>query len=253
MKQLGHIKSATIKIDEPFKFNFDKLETNAINLLVGTNGVGKSVYLKINWMVATYMNYMLIAADNNVPFNGTEMLHFLMTNTFTKCPMTGVIKMTFENGEFEAEFKDGSVVSVNTDTRPDIKGGAAPIYMSTTMRMFTDIVQYMRMKKLLGIPKGMPNEADLTKLLELYRMYDISYVEGLLHYLENNLTEKFLLDFNTHIKLFDDKFSVKDFQVNHELGDITYCDATGSDISLTSLGNGHQALINMVMAMATNF
>jgi energy-coupling factor transporter ATP-binding protein EcfA2 len=248
-KELGNIEKLSLSITEPIKMEQFEMDINNIMILVGQNGSGKTFILKMNWLILSQISFMIAARENNVPFNEELNLQFLVDNTYTKHGLEGKVTAYFKNGNnYSFSITGGKVQTISNDIKTSVKQCAQPVFMSKDTRTFEDICKYMQFKNMLEIPKGFPQtEEGLSKLLKMYRIYDIFFMEKLLTGIDN-ITEAQMNLFTDSIKHYLIGKVFKDFQVLHSSGDITYCDESGKDKSLTSLSSGEQSIINMMLA-----
>ncbi len=248
-KSLGQLKRSTINITEPIKMDFD-LEYRELALFCGKNGIGKTLVLKLTWLFGTFINYYLMSKIMKLPFSDKEVMQFLSDNTFTDNNIDG--KISFEYGVADIislTYDKGKVTDITYLLDDDLEPGAQPVFMSKETRLFSDIIKYIKFKKLLGLNPGIPTlDTDMKKLLEMYRIYNIIFIEQLLGNISTKTTPKLLEDFNLRIKEFDEHFELKDIKVDYTIGDIIYSDKTHTDISIGNLGAGHQALVNMLLS-----
>lgn len=251
MKTLGTTTSLNLNITKPVEFKDMTLETNMLTLLVGMNGTGKTLIMKFVWLVNTHINMLLSSIAHGIPFDEIVNAQFLLDNTFTDNNITGIIKVAFQYGDVcSIEAEEGRVTAVKTSVDDEVVPGGVPVFMSKETRLFSDIVQYIKTKKILGLSSGMPTtESDMKKLLEMYRIYDIIYIEQFLMYIETRTSEALLHKFNEQMKKGFEQFDIEltDIRVDYTKSDILYSDDKHTDRSVTSLGAGHQSVLNMFL------
>lgn len=250
-KPLGHIQGIKINITSPIKMDFD-MSYNTLMIMVGQNGTGKTFILKLTWVFATMANYFLLAVNgkSTVPFNREATMQFLLDNSFTDHKMNGEITCVYENqNQMHLKITDGTIDSLDITFKDNLQHSAQPIFMSKETRLFDDMLKYLKLKKMLSIPPGIPALEDhMNKLLEMYRIYDIIYMEHLFSNIEHKTSRKFLEGFNRRIKTFDENIKLRELFIDYDKSDIFYSDDTHQQVSITTLGAGHQALINMILA-----
>ena len=120
----------------------------------------------------------------------------------------------------------------------------APVkYMSTAMRTFDAIKIYLRTRSLI---KRLSDDQEFfyTEILKSYRLYDVTYMEGLL--LKMPLKVDGVM--KEYLEKFDVKEKITDFGVDFEEEDF-YLKYEGDEKKkyLTTFGAGHQSIFNMVM------
>ena len=234
MKHLGHIKSLDLNIDAPLKMKTN-IEMNSLNILVGVNGSGKSLILKLNWILGT-IGASAIQLRGSDPKMLVEVAQFTFDKSFTEQNFNGNITCQFEEGQMMLILDKGKITSLIPLIPSDVTNGSTPIFMSTTMRLFTQISQYLKLSKLL---------INDEKILEHYMLYDLIYIKHLQHIIGTHYTApQKLKDFLASFDLA--KLEIESFQMNDE--NVYYTNTKGDQINLASLSNGEQALINMCVA-----
>jgi len=248
-KELGGIEKLSMAITEPIKFEQFEMDINSIMILVGANGTGKTFILKMNWLILAQISFMIAARENNVPFNEKTNLQFLVDNTYTRHGLEGTVTGHFKDGNsYSFTITGGDVQSITNNIKGSVKECAQPVFMSKDTRTFEDICKYIQFKNMLDIPKGFPTTQEaLSKILKMYRIYDIFFMEKILSGMEN-ISDASMKLFSERIKTYIPSKTFKEFQVLHSTADITYCDENGKDQSLTSLSAGEQSIINMILA-----
>ena len=237
------IKSLELELDEP-KMAYGEMKISSLLILVGANGTGKSLVLKIIWFMAMVaFDRARIKEFKMSPEVFANVVQFTLDNTFHKQSFSGRFLAKFE-GEFSIEVKvkmgmiiDMKFVGFDEDV---IDGFNIPKYLSSNMRLFDAIGHYLQFRKVLNGTNRELSESSMQKLLESYRLYDLMYIEGLITKcpisIRPELNEK-LVDYDFTKEM--DKFDV----------DLDLCDffISGPDLyqECKTLGAGHQAIINM--------
>lgn len=238
-KSLGHIKNLAINIDAPLKMEIPSMDFQSMVIMIGQNGSGKSLVLKLNWALATIISTVINAKGMGIPMDTTMIAQHVMDNTFVDQDFNGEIIANFENGIIELVIEKGKVVRAGCENHPLVKNAPTPIFMSTDMRTFDQIKTYLKMQKML--------ESD-EKMLEMYRLYDIVYVKILEQKLKGgwNCTDAF----KKSITGFDgmEKYTYDSFYIEDD--DVKLLDENGEVRSLTTFSKGEQSLINMILANA---
>ena len=252
-KQLGNIKSIELDITKPLQMKTQEMTLNQMMILVGTNGSGKTFILKMIWVLATQLMHYVYSRSSKTLFDAKLNMQFLLDNTFTDNDITGTISIYYEKYASLAtiECEEGKVVSYKCHVDEDVEAGSQPVFMSKETRLQSDIIQYMKVKKMMGLAPGMvTNETDFKKLLEMYRIYDIIFIEQMLHGIEHKMNSALLKVFSEAMEKFDDKFIITGLRVDYSKPDILYTDDKGVELSTGRLGAGHQSLMTMFMNQA---
>jgi len=260
-KTLGHVKHMKISNTGPgmleqFK-NLD-MDFNSLIILVGHNGSGKSLILKLTWALSTILNNIIISDVHKIPVrDDIKMAKFILDNTFTNQDITGDIHFEFECGStLLIKMLKGDIIDCISTYNSNLQPTGQPQFMSTNIRLFTNIVAYLKFKKALGISNDMSKftEDELKKLCDMYRIYDIIYMELLFRKIDSGIISQPSLKLgelpklNEMINKFDGfNLEIADITMDYANSDIMYKDASNNVKSLTSLGNGHQSIINMFL------
>lgn len=242
-KALGNLKHINMDLDVP-KMKFD-IEYNSISLFIGYNGVGKSFILVLTWCIS----YLLLSYEHvkDVEYL-KKFLTFVFTNSFN-LKITGRIFAQFEPVDVMIDVKDGVVTDLSFDVREDFIP-AFPVYMSTTTRLYHDIVVYIRMRNMIGV-KEHPTEEQMEKLLTAYKLYDVMFCERLIKSLSTPLI--FDAGIKSRIEKFGDHLkSIASLYYDPEQQNIFYTVDGGAVFKATSLSNGEQAMLNMFTANLLN-
>lgn len=249
-KELGNIMSMSIDITNPMPFKIDKMDFREICMLVGPNGSGKSLVLKINWCVAMIANYFIIGKVSGTPINYQKEFQFILDNSFDDQNFNGKIEAFFENGTVTAELDNGKVTVIDFSTDEDLTPSKFPAFMSKDTRTFDSFIKYMKTKKLLGNTNSFLSftEEQLLKLCDMYKLYDIMFIEfalkGLDGYTLQEDTKKMLKeDFN--ISSVIDQIIVN----TDECEIYCYNKAEGTSTKITKLSAGEQLLLNMIVVV----
>ena len=234
-KPIGNIRSMTFKLEDP-PLNIDEMELREIMILVGSNGSGKSLVLKFNWALAMITHSTIGARKMGAPITVNETAQFVLDNTFVDQNFTGKVECFFENGTTSVELKDGKVTSAGVDLDPGVNSCPTPIFMSTDLRTFEQIKQFLKMEKMAG--------GDKEKMLESYRLYDITYIESLKMKLSGGLTlPSAFRDIMKNYEL--DKYDFREFFIEDET--VKFKNGEGKARDLATLSKGEQSLVNMFL------
>lgn len=230
---MASIKRISYDYTAPEERKLDGVDFNdAINLLVGENGSGKT-FLLVHSFVATYiMKIIELGGDSIAAAQTTCATCFDNFETFT-----GSFKLSMSNDlELEVKIEEGVV----TFCEMTGEGTVTPVvYLSSAMRTFEPIHNYLKIRK--GISKHgdqlVPEEFE--KILMFFKLYDVSYLEGLIGKCPILLSEA--------VELFDfgDDYPVK-LDVDLDASEFFVKTKEGNTRKLTSYGSGHQAILNML-------
>lgn len=234
MENLGHIKNIQCDITAPLAAKWD-IALKELNLLIGLNGSGKSLILKLNWAIGTIVSTLILNKKAMLTSEMEQMVQFVLDKTFESQNFHGTIGATFEKASCKIVLDNGSVVSFEYTPQCTIDNASPPIFMSTTLRTYTQIDQYLRVEAIVKTQKDM---------LELYRLYDFVFIERLKQRLEGGL--KISEEVKDSLK---NKFGVEaDLQmIRIENNIVVFIDSKGKTKSLATLSNGEQSLINMLV------
>lgn len=220
----NNIKSILIDLKQPISMK-SELTMNKLSVLVGANGVGKTLFLKLHWAMA--MIGAIICQRPQEDLKKTAQ--FVFDNTFTNNNFDGVIILNFDVGNVMVKFESGKIADAKIY---ELKPIPPPIFMSSGMRTFDSMVLYLHARK------GSKQE----ELLKIYKLYDIFYVEKLISRCPINLPERI----SKHLRQFDFP-EIKTVNVNLDSCQFSIILENGEEKNLTTFGKGHQALLNMTI------
>jgi hypothetical protein len=246
---IGNVKTLSTSLNG---LKFEDIEFNKLSLFVGANGTGKSFIMILVWICNYIANIFLLTGKSMEDYE--KVLQFLFDKSFDNQDFTGKVKAVFENLLVEFEMDNGKVKNL-TINYPDktvlVEPMGVPIYMSTKTRLFSDVEQYFKFKKMMKIGDLTTLDEETTKnLTGMYKIYDIVFMERM------------------KIRISDPNFKInpealKSFKetVNKEITNITYdsntCEFTVHEIKdskpisyrATSMSAGEQSWINMFIQM----
>lgn len=231
-KTLGHIKTMKIKTDQPAKMDFD-MDYRSLTLMVGMNGSGKSLIMKYNWALSTIASMMVNTAPLSPPLK--MVAQDILNGTLEDQNIDGELGIVFERGTINVTLEKGVVTKADFKYEDHVKSAAVPIFMSKVTRTFSQIQQYLKLEKEVG----------QEKMLKMYRLYDILYIEKLKHH----LTKGFKITENLRKALdgFDmAKHDIQELILENET--IYYLNKKGEKKSMSTLSDGEQSLVNMTLA-----
>lgn len=249
-KTVGHIAKYNGEIDAPIKFKFKDFEFSKLALLVGTNGSGKTLILKINWCLS-YIAEMFIAKKRAGDNSSTiDMVQYIFDKSFEDQDFNGELGCVFTNtGSIKIIFEKGKVTEAIIDIDDDVENQGLPIFMSKDTRTFDAYKRYLQTRKLIGI-KGdisMNHPSLMEKLLEQYKLYDVIFLERIIGIL---LQKPIILKKSMKESLndtFEITVQIESIGLDENKSELYYVDSTGKVGLLTKLSAGEQSLINMIV------
>lgn len=252
-KTLGQPDTLSLDIDAPISMKME-MKHNMLNLLTGLNGSGKSLILKLTWALSYLMESIITAKENSLSYDETQLIQEIFDKSFTDQDFNGTIKQTFTEGAFVSiEFMKGKVQNVDISIPQGTLPGGVPIFMSTGTRTYEQIKQYLVFRKQAGImgPANARNAQELTKMTEMYPLYDVVFIERMI---ERLFVYPYEVPENLVNMLKDDyrlgKFEVREIGIDLTKPDIYYLTEEGDRKSLTTLSKGEQSLVNMFTAQS---
>lgn len=243
--KLGQLKKLQTDITAPIPMKFD-IDYNMLNIFIGQNGTGKSFMLKLVWAAGTIMAQIIFNSLHRRTANNELLAQVVLDQTFESNDIDGEIAFQYENGLLVIKLMKGQVDSVRCTLPLNVEQTGIPLFMSTSMRMFTQIRSYLVMRSMIGAGEIL-NDADMGKLVKAYRLYDITYAERLIVALKR-MTDTQTEEINKSMKGFDDGFDLINITILPDLSDIVYSGDGHFNRSTSLLGNGHQALLNIMVA-----
>lgn len=205
-----------------------ELTFQQISVFVGANDTGKSFLLKVAFALGA------IGVSPAMPPGPNSSAQFVFDSTFTSQKFNGLFKAVFTKGFVSVEIKDGEVIKVEKE------GKTIPIkYMSTDMRTFDQMALYLRVRQ------GAGNDpiTFMKKILEAYRLYDVTYMEGLLAKMPIRIPESV----NNSLNSFDFKEKIDAIEADTENCQFWAVLEDGSKKDISTYGKGHQAMLNMLI------
>lgn len=253
LKPLGSINSINSDL---FTVKLNNFTINKLSLLVGMNGSGKTLTMILVWcislIVCIYLSCKNIAQCE-------AALQWIFDKSFEKNDFTGTVEVEYDHLELSFKMNNGKISDLLFVERDKIdpKSAGMPQFMSKNTRLFTDIIQYIKVKKLMGL-KGtidLNNAQDIEKLTEMYKLYDILFIEKMLLKLSNPfikvssvVNDNFLKDTHKRIDtIFYDEKTSDILYTGVLLGKDTQGNNTETKLneSVTILSAGEQSILNM--------
>ncbi len=230
-----------------------RIDINKLSLFTGMNGTGKTLILRQIWILNYIVNTYVYTEGKISLEQITKALQFLFDNSFDNNDFTGRIKGEFAHLEIEFVIDNGTVsnlsfMCIGCDIK-DLEPMGLPNYMSSDMRLFSDIIKYLKFKKLLKLDKPFTEFTDeeLKSLCEVYKIFDVISTEKLLSTLENSTftTSEQVKKTLFELTKKDITFIFYDKKNSDIIVTEKFPDGTSKDYSILKLGAGEQALINM--------
>lgn len=239
-KSLGNVMNLKLDLTDPIKMNFDMQTLKEVTLLVGQNGSGKTMINKIVFF-ASFVTVIDLAVRNGqtppefAPFAELgKFAQYVFDNTFTEpTEFSGKITVHFENGSLTCDIEKGSLSKVMTTYDQDVTEGTYPKYMSATTRLFSS------MEAILAMSDTMQDD-----VLKYYKLYDIMHCVRMRHFAQNIST----LDEDL-VHQFKEDYDFDVVALKYDKGKFLYTDSKGVTKLATTLGAGHQSILNMFVGV----
>lgn len=244
------IKKISLKVNE---LELEGINFNHLTLLIGANGTGKSLVLKMNFFTVMLFNVaklMFGPSTTANPESFLNMLTELLNDCFVECDFTGKLEavMQGEKGEICSggiTYENGKVTDAYFNDLEAYKE-IYPLYMSSEARLFMFLQSCI-----LRIPKEYYTETKTVKRSEMLfesikeqPTYNKMYVDLWMSKLP------FEVDDQIKARLISFDFKEKDIPQKIYLDDdkiLRVKLVDGSSKALTRYSNGEQALINMLL------
>ena len=249
MKPIGNIKNIKVDITKPIAMDVD-MTMNQIAIMVGPNGSGKTMMLKLIWIMSNITN-SYGAMANMQHYDAEKSAKQLFDGTFDDQDFTGTIEVNFEYANAYIKLDDGEVdgcISVTMDS--DVSSFGMPIFMSKTMRTFDEISQYLKFRQMIGIhgELGVKDAQRMEKLEAMYKIYDIMYVEKMISAFGNGKAVPPQTLTALHNFTGMEKYDIMAVRYDDNAREILWEDKAGNENKFTRMSAGEQALCNMVLA-----
>jgi hypothetical protein len=246
-KSLGHIKKMTLDLTSPEKMKHIEMEYNALTILCGMNGTGKSFLNTMVYVITNIINFKLIAKDVS-----NETLQHIFDRCFDK-KVCGTIKATYDsNTEIEIVLDEEGKIDKCIMIADEGVQPTKAFYLSTNFRTFNNIKMYLQMRKMIPGTR----EEKIEHLITQFKMYDVMMIEGLIqaccYEIPETTKEDLIKTENQHDNGMGEFTGVKYFDVNLEKGDFLLRYEDGKERWCTEFGNGHQSILSMFIATSIN-
>lgn len=239
----GDIVSLYLDITEPLKFDKMTLELRKMVMMTGINGSGKTLVLTLNWCMS-YITQSLIFLRNEEDRakHTNDMCQYIMDHSFTDQKINGTLRSTFASGvEMEMVLENGKVVTVKHQGIEDVDTPTPVVFLSAQMRTFSAIQMYLKFRKTLG---STDIRTIVSVMTEEFKIYDVMRVESLIAKMPATVTP----ELKKSLEQFDINEDITSFGVDFDICDF-YAVIDDKRKYLSTYGNGHQALFNMMLAI----
>jgi hypothetical protein len=219
---------------------FGKIELNMMTLLIGYNGTGKSFLMKTAYVCAEVARTVKAMGLSGPPL--LETAQFIINGCYDEVDFDGKMGVDFESGaSLTMELKEGKVTGVHTSGFESIDNVIGVQYMSSSMRTFEAIKSYLVVRKMLMSTKSL--QESYAELCKSFKLYDVKYIESIIQKMplkvDNRLSEA--------LEKFDFGEKLVEIDMDTEKSDFFYVNSDGKKRYATSLGKGHQSILNMMI------
>ncbi len=243
----GNFRNLNIIMSAPANMNFKDITVKELMVLVGTNGSGKTFALVSVYVLGFVLQTAVVMKDQPQDILKT-LAQFAVTHCYSDLEnTTGVISgETIYGSSISITIDKGVVTDVQIVIPKETIKPSNVVYMSSNLRLFSNISMYLKLRKAnTGIRDT--SEEIIAKMLKDYKLYDVMTMERLLAHMPMATTPEML----EHFEKFDLKEDITSFNV-----DLVQCEmyaVIGADKrkNLSSYGNGHQAMLNMIITQYT--
>jgi hypothetical protein len=221
------LEKLVLDITAPFKMN-QEIELQQLAVFVGANSSGKSFMLKVAYALGA------VGVMRTAPPSPNSAAQFVFDNTFTEQNFNGVFRSVYTKGYVMVELKDGKVISSG------VAGEITPVtYMSADMRLFDNMVTYLRLRK-----KASKEPLEFMKtMLEAYRLYNFSFMESFLVRLPLIIPDSA----KSYLDGFDFPDQIASIEVDKDKCEFTAVLKDGKKKNISTYGAGHQAVLSMLI------
>ncbi len=167
-KTIGKLIHLDINLTTPTPLKMDG-DVNSLVVLVGPNGIGKSLVMIINWLVCQ-IAALHVSKMETVSFLGT--VTEIITRSFDN-PLSGSITAHFERGLVSLYVQENNVTNCSVNTDATIP--TSSLYMSKETRSFSNVMSYVRLRDLASKTNSFE-----TVVYSTYKFYDIQFMETLI-------------------------------------------------------------------------
>lgn len=245
------LKTISMEMESPTKFNFKDIEFNKLSIFVGTNASGKSFIMKMLYFMSQFALTLYVLEDlkklnpGKISTSAEDIGKDFLKNVFENPEeLKGVVKVDWDKSSLTINFNNGELSEIIITGFQEYQNIPPIRYMSTNIRLFSDIKRYLQLRKINSdSTEAIPNI--IEHMLKYYKLFDVEDVERLIKVCSEDYTipQSFYDtigkdDNNPPISLKID-LSVDDFIV-------TFKDGTKRNAS--ALSNGYQAMLHMSLS-----
>ena len=159
-----------------------------------------------------------------------------------KC--SGEIKIEFENNKYISVFLENGIVKDFNSNLNSEDIVTTVNFLSKNFRTFDQINSYLRVRSGIKKSNNISEEELTNKLCDIYKLYDIVYIERLI--------KKCPFD-NFEILKSIEEFGIKEIEsINFDIDELYFYARMndGSLKKLNQLGSGEQSIISMILGSA---
>ena len=245
-KSMGNIDRITCNITKPVNMEALDVSFNQLTVLVGQNGSGKSLAMIIVYCLGYISSAIVI---NKTLFKSVliELSQFVFDHCFNDQNFDGVISGYFASGtHISITFKDGKVIDFDHYVPDDVTIPTPVVYMSSNLRTFNSVKSYLTVRKVIADAKNTAGELLTLEMLKTYKLYDVTYMEKFIAscpiLVKPDIAETLKRD-------YDFKDTLLEIKLDVDKSDFYYTCREKPDERkyLTTLSNGEQALLNMII------
>ena len=244
-------------------FKLELTPADNINVLIGQNGVGKTMYLVCTWFIhhvmQVYQTSLIIdpkTADKNFAFGVDTSISMTFDNHEN---MSGIMvyegQMNATDFKFQLHIENGKLFHYDityTDLQKFVDGRMQPaIYNSKTARSFSEYERYLSTLDILDV-QNLKDIKHLKKLGKLYKLFDIMWFERITKLLKQwnkegipEYAQDFIQNFNNYYPGLDES-GAPDFGHNanfHIINSLPYIVSDTQNRRFSQLGDGHQSVL----------
>ena len=246
--KITQIKSLYVDITHPLNMKEQTIDFNALTLMTGPNGSGKTFFM-IHAYALAKIAQLVVTGLRGEQLEATSQ--FILNNSFSDLNTEGTLGIEFGAASLNVVMKKGQIESINWKNLAGIENVAQVRFMSAGMRTFSDMKHYLFSRKMIAQTYNNNMEQIAMEMLKAYKFYDFEYIEQTIQKMPLKGTDKmaeYLASFDIHEK-------IKEFGVDLDKCEfylIEEKDGNEEKRNLTSYGAGHQSIINMVIANSFN-
>ena len=173
-----------LKIISPIEFNDSVLKLKQMNVIIGENGSGKTLFNKLIWLTSVIKNYYILSHLDKSDNNWKEELNYIIKDTIENLTCEWYENKTdklFEVFGYRVEIK------IENSQLKDIKIDStiykeellsSPIYISSNVRNFNTFKMFNNLKKNILNKKNIESFEDIKKINQFgLKIHDILYLE----------------------------------------------------------------------------